>query len=159
MAHKYRNTNESVYVKVCLHHGVLLFLVSRGFLLIFVLFTAFDHYDEENNCNRTREKKKRCQKGTKWSQHCRSIRLHSTMYAASCELVLQITDFQEVCQTYCRIPECQPGSRSWVLFQNRSHFFLVPCSSSPAQCSYTLALVWRAEMNTRVDETFIGDVM
>lgn len=63
MAHKYRNTNESVYVKVCLHHGVLLFLVSRGFLLIFVLFTAFDHYDEENNCNRTREKKKDVRRG------------------------------------------------------------------------------------------------
>lgn len=73
MAHKYRNTNESVYVKVCLHHGVLLFLVSRGFLLIFVLFTAFDHYDEENNCNRTREKKKKMSEGDKMesalSQH------------------------------------------------------------------------------------------
>lgn len=42
---------------VCLHHGVLLFLVSQGFLLV-VPFIAFDHYDEENNCNRTREKKK-----------------------------------------------------------------------------------------------------
>lgn len=47
-------------------------------------------------------------------------------------------------QIYRRIPEQQPGSRWWLQIP-WSHGFPVPCSSSPAVCSYILSLVWRAE--------------
>lgn len=63
---------------VCLHHGVLLFLCSKGSLPVpFVNF--FDHNDEQNDCNKT-TRKQLCHQGC---QHSHSIRLYSMMYSAS----------------------------------------------------------------------------
>lgn len=45
-------------MSVCLHHGVLLFFCCRrlGSLLI-LFFDAFNNYDEQNNCKRSKRKK------------------------------------------------------------------------------------------------------
>lgn len=79
-SHKYRSTNKNVYMS--LHHSVLLFLCSLGFPLV-PFINAFDHYDEHNNCKKTRGRK-RWPQGTKRRQCCHNIRLHNAT-----ELVLQ----------------------------------------------------------------------